>query len=84
MSDDVRTCTCYKKIKSVAVIMSRKMYVLFEMEVVKNARKFVRCCQVRISVNVEVMISSEGKGTKNSRRFWNSSKKVEILEDGGR
>ena len=44
MSDDVRTCTCYKKIKSVAVIMSRKMYVLFEMEVVKNARKFVRCC----------------------------------------
>ena len=39
MSDDVRTCTCYKKIKSVAVIMSRKMYVLFEMEVVKNARK---------------------------------------------
>ena len=36
MSDDVRTCTCYKKIKSVAVIMSRKMYVLFEMEVVKN------------------------------------------------
>ena len=36
MSDDVRTCTCYEKIKSVAVIMSRKMYVLFEMEVVKN------------------------------------------------
>ena len=32
MSDDVRTCTCYKKIKSVAVIMSRKLYVLFEME----------------------------------------------------
>ena len=31
-----------------------------------------------------VMISSEGKETKNSRRFWNSSKKVEILEDGGR
>ena len=31
-----------------------------------------------------VMISSEGKGTKNSRRFWNSPKKVEILEDGGR
>ena len=28
MSDDVRTCTCYEKIKSVAVIMSRKMYVL--------------------------------------------------------
>ena len=27
MSDDVRTCTCYKKIKSVAVIMSRKMYM---------------------------------------------------------
>ena len=53
MSDDVRTCTCYKKIKSVAVIMSRKMYVLFEVEVVKNARKFVRCCQVRVSMNVE-------------------------------
>ena len=54
MSDDVRTCTCYEKIKSVAVIMSRKMYVLFEMEVVKNARKFVRCCQVRVSMNVKV------------------------------
>ena len=39
MSDDVRTCTCYKKIKSVGVIMSRKMYVLLEVEVVKNARK---------------------------------------------
>ena len=61
MSDDVRTCTCYKKIKSVAVIMSRKMYVLFEMEVVKKARKFVRCCQVRVSMNVKVT-SSEGKG----------------------
>ena len=54
MSDDVRTCTCYKKIKSVAVIMSRKIYVLFEVEVVKNARKFVRCCQVRVSMNVKV------------------------------
>ena len=54
MSDDVRTCTCYEKIKSVAVVMSRKMYVLFEVEVIKNARKFVRCCQVRVSMNVKV------------------------------
>ena len=54
MSDDVRTCTCYEKIKSVAVVMSRKMYVLFEVEVVENARKFVRCCQVRVSMNVKV------------------------------
>ena len=54
MSDDVITCTCYKKIESVAVVMSRKMYVLFEVEVVKNARKFVRCRQVRLSMNVEV------------------------------
>ena len=54
MSDDVRTCTCYEKIESVAVVMSWKMYVLFEVKVVKNARKFVRCCQVRISMNVEV------------------------------
>ena len=53
MSDDVRTCTSYKKIKSVAVIMSRKMYVLLEVKVVKNARKFVRCCQVRVSMNVK-------------------------------
>ena len=30
------------------------MYLLFEMEVVKNARKFVRCGQVRVSMNVEV------------------------------
>ena len=37
-----------------AVIMSKKMYVLFEMEVVKNVRKCVRCCQVRFSMNVEV------------------------------
>ena len=54
MSDDIRTCTCYKKIKSVAIIMSRKMYVLFEVKVVKNARKFVRCCQIRVSMNVKV------------------------------
>ena len=54
MSDDVRTCPCYEKIKSVAVVMSRKMYVLFEVEVVENARKFVRCCQVRVSMNVKV------------------------------
>ena len=54
MSDDVRTCTCYKEIESVAVVMSRKMYVLFEVKVVKNARKFVRCCQVRVSMNVKV------------------------------
>ena len=54
MSDDVRTCTCYEKIKSVAVVMSRKMNVLFEVEVVENARKFVRCCQVRVSMNVKV------------------------------
>ena len=54
MSDDIRTCTSYKKIESVAVIMSRKMYVLLEVKVVKNARKFVGCCQVRVSMNVEV------------------------------
>ena len=29
MSDDVRTCTCYKKTKIVAVIMSRKMKFFF-------------------------------------------------------
>ena len=28
--------------------------MLFEVEVVKNATKFVRCCQVRVSMNVEV------------------------------
>ena len=32
-------------------------------------------------LTLPVKISSEGK---DSRRFWNSSKKVEILEDGGR
>ena len=41
MSDDVRTCTCYEKIKSVAVIMSRKMYVLFEVEVVQNGENLL-------------------------------------------
>ena len=43
-------------------------------------------CQVRVSMNVKVavMISSEGKGTKIQEGFGNSSKKVEILEDGGR
>ena len=54
MSNDVRTCTCYKKIESVAVVMSRKMYVLFEVKIVKNARKFVRCCHVSVSMNVKV------------------------------
>ena len=54
MSYDVRTCTFYKKIEIVVVAMSRKIYVLFEVKVVKNARKFVRCRQVRVSMNVEV------------------------------
>ena len=60
---------------------------LFEVKVVKNARKFVRCLSGQNQyecLKSPVMISSEGKGTKNSRRFWNSSKKVEILQDGGR
>ena len=39
---------------SVAVIMSRKRYVLFEVEVVKNARKFVRCWSESVYMNVEV------------------------------
>ena len=30
------------------------------------------------------MMSSDGEGTKISSRFWNSSRKVDILEDGGR
>ena len=30
-----------------------------------------------------VILSSEGGGTKISRRFWNSSKVVDILKDGG-
>ena len=31
-----------------------------------------------------LIMSSDGDGTKISRRFWNSSRKVDILEDGGR
>ena len=54
MSELVRVIRRSRVSLSVAVIMSRKMYVLFEVEVVKNARKFVRCCQVRVSMNVEV------------------------------
>ena len=54
MSDDIRTCTCYKRIESVVIIMSRKMDVLFEVKVVKNARKFVWCCQVGVNMNVRV------------------------------
>ena len=29
-----------------------------------------------------LIMSSDGDGTKISRRFWNSSRKVDILEDG--
>ena len=29
------------------------------------------------------MMSSDGDGTKILSRFWNSSRKVDILEDGG-
>ena len=29
------------------------------------------------------MMSSDGDRTKISSRFWNSSRKVDILEDGG-
>ena len=31
-----------------------------------------------------LMMSSDSDGTKISSRFWNSSRKVDILEDGGR
>ena len=62
---------CYQKIESVFIIMSREMYVLFEIKVVKNARWFVRGGQVRVSIwmwKSQDMISTERKGTKISRR----------------
>ena len=71
MNDDIRICTCYEKIESVAVIISRTIYVLFEVEVVKNAKKLlgvVRSESVWI-LKSPVMIISEVEGTKISRRY---------------
>ena len=50
------------------------MYLLFEMEVGKHARKFVRCCQVRVRVMLKSPVMKvkeqkikEGFGIRQNR-----------------
>ena len=77
--DNSRAGSSNEKIKGMTIIVSWKVDVLVEMEIIKDARKFVRS-----SLKSPLMMSSDGDGTKIPSRFWNSSRKVDILEDGGR
>ena len=59
MRDNSRTGSCDEKVKGVTIIMSWEVNVLGEMEIVENARKFVRSRKVRISMDIEVTTENE-------------------------
>ena len=85
MCDNSRAGSCDEKIKGMTIIMSWKVDVLWEIEIFKDARKFLRSrSESAWILKSPLMMSSDGDGTKISSRFWNSSRKVDILEDGGR
>ena len=59
MCDKSRAGSCDEKVKGVTIVMSWKVDVLCEMEIVKDARKFVRSGKVRISMDIEVTTDDE-------------------------
>ena len=46
-------------IKGMTIIVSWKVDVLSEMEIIKDARKFVRSSLIRVSVDIEVTTDDE-------------------------
>ena len=54
-----RAGSCHEKIKGVTIITSWKVEVLCEMKIVKDARKFLRSIQIRVSMNIEVTTYDE-------------------------
>ena len=56
MCDKSRAGSCDEKVKGVTIVMSWKVDVLREMEIVKDARKFVRSSKVRITETQPVLL----------------------------
>ena len=52
--DNSRAGSSDDKIKGMTIIVSWKLDVLSEMEIIKDARKFVRISLIRVSVDIEV------------------------------
>ena len=57
--DNSRAGSSDKKIKGMTIIVSWKVDVLSEMEIIKDARKFVRSSLIRVSVDIEVTTDDE-------------------------
>ena len=64
MCDKSRAGSCDEKVKGVTIVMSWKVDVLREMEIVKDARKFVSS-KVRISMDIEVTTDDELRWRRN-------------------
>ena len=65
MCDKSRAGSCDEKVKGVTIVISWKVDVLREMEIVKDARKFVRSSKVRISMDIEVTTDDELRWRRN-------------------
>ena len=65
MCDKSRAGSCDEKVKGVTIVMSWKVDVLREMEIVKDARQFVRSSKVRISMDIEVTTDDELRWRRN-------------------
>ena len=63
--DKSRAGSCDEKVKGVTIAMSWKVDVLREMEIVEDARKFVRSSKVRISMDIEVTTDDELRWRRN-------------------
>ena len=59
MCDNSGAGSCNEKVKGVTIIMSWEVNVLGEMEIVEDARKFVRSRKVRVSMDIEVTTDDE-------------------------
>ena len=57
--DNSRAGSSDEKIKGMTIIVSWKVDVLSEIEIIKDARKFVRSSLIRVSVDIEVTTDDE-------------------------
>ena len=57
--DNSRAGSSNEKIKGMTIIMSWKVDVPSEMEIIKDARKIVRGSKIRVSMNIEVTTDDE-------------------------
>ena len=57
--DNRKAGSSNEKIKGMTIIMSLKVDVLSEMEIIKDARKFMRSSLIRVSMDIEVTTDDE-------------------------